>query len=1326
MKSDQKESKLSVELLESRLLLATITVTTLVDNTTVDGQVTLREAIQAANTDASVDGSTAGSGADEIVFDAALFGGGPGTISMNGTALPTITDDLTITGPGEALLTIDANMSSRILRVDDSNPGPNMDVAISGVTLTGGRSASDGGAIYNTENLTLTDSTLTDNWANGSSTDGGAIYSRLGSSAPSPMVTVTDCTFNSNGATGDGGAIYNQFGTTTVTGTTFDSNQADAGGAIYQYYGTASVSGSTFTGNHAPYGGGIFNNNGALTLSNTSFTGNYTTSGDGGGVFNMSSASGATVTSCTFTGNTAATDGGGMYNYNSPLTMTGGTFDGNSAGNVGGGLYHGFDTANVSGTTFTNNSAAAGGGIYNEGGGLTLTGATFDGNSATSGDGGGLFNYSASSTVVMTSCTFTDNTAAQSGGGMRNIWSSVSVSGSTFTDNQASYGGGIYSEATVLSLTGTTFTGNDATSGGGGGIYNLSCSSGVYVTSCTFTSNTAMGNGGGIYSYSGSLSLYNTTLSGNFANGSGSYGGGLYMSYATGTVTGTTFDGNGANTYGGGVYLNAGTLNVSGSSVFSGNQAGWGGGIHNEGGTLSVTDTAFTANTASGGDGGGIYNISSGSGVSVTSCTFATNTATGNGGGIFSYSTATDVSDSQFTGNSATYGGALWSQYGSLDVARTSFAGNAATSGDGGGAYIDNTSSVWTNCLFTGNTASSWGGGMFAGGIAPDIVNVTFAGNQANNGGGLANSYCNAAVTNSIFWGNSATSNGDQVYNFSSSPTFSYCDIQDSGGSGGWDAMVGTDGGNNIDADPLFADADGADNVVGTLDDNLRLQMGSPAINTADGGAAPADDLDGAARPQLGGFDMGAYELNSLSGAGGQVILFDTDATGPGDWDVSMSDVRILYDINGSVRAVYIIGNPTGFGMIVNPIGENTVYIGDSRRGALNDFSFIACMNDTRGVVLKSTVTGVDLNGATMGGVPFPGDVDGDGMTDDLTGLYVEGNLGRATLRAGSSSDVVVGGNVTSYIYSRGDMLGDVAVDGNAQAIRLYNGTYAGDITVGGDAARIELRNAQALITGDVDVRGVLGYLYVNGNDWQGDLHAFSMGTVLYNTPNGLLPGQMISTNPAPMGGPINRLTVQGPIAGTVRSATDLNYLYARGGVSATGQVLVGTMGPGHAKSMQILGGLAGDLTVSNGVDYLYVRGQLSGNVTVQNGDLTRMNVSNPRALAFQGGSLDVQNGNVTTLYVSGAMQNSAVDVSGSLKYFNVLGNLVGSSVNADTLFRVTVSGQIVGPGEEIHAQDGMSQFYIRDHDQLALVSAANNHVLFDGLDAWVGTGMVD
>src|SRR5262245_1781078 len=101
------------EVLEVRCLLSVITVTSLADNLAVDGKVTLREAIQAANTNASVDGSAAGqSGAqDKIVFQNGLTG----TIKLNpalGELL--ITDSVQIVGLGAKNTVIDAQHNSRV------------------------------------------------------------------------------------------------------------------------------------------------------------------------------------------------------------------------------------------------------------------------------------------------------------------------------------------------------------------------------------------------------------------------------------------------------------------------------------------------------------------------------------------------------------------------------------------------------------------------------------------------------------------------------------------------------------------------------------------------------------------------------------------------------------------------------------------------------------------------------------------------------------------------------------------------------------------------------------------------------------------------------------------------------------------------------------------------------------------------------------------------------------------------------------------------------------------------------------------------------------
>jgi predicted outer membrane repeat protein len=77
------------------------------------------------------------------------------------------------------------------------------------------------------------------------------------------------------------------------------------------------------------------------------------------------------LTNVTFSGNSAATGGGGMTNADSNPTLTNVTFSGNSTNNIGGGMYNHADFSGGSHPTLTNvtfsgNSAgSAGGAMYN-------------------------------------------------------------------------------------------------------------------------------------------------------------------------------------------------------------------------------------------------------------------------------------------------------------------------------------------------------------------------------------------------------------------------------------------------------------------------------------------------------------------------------------------------------------------------------------------------------------------------------------------------------------------------------------------------------------------------------------------------------------------------------------------------------------------------------------------------------------------------------------------------------------------------------------------------------------------------------------------------
>jgi parallel beta-helix repeat protein len=146
----------------------------------------------------------------------------------------------------------------------------------------------------------------------------------------------------------------------------------------------------------------------------------------------------------------------------------------------------------LEGFTITGGRSTFGGGMRNDGSSPTVTGCTFTGNTALN-TGGGMYNVNNSSPTVA-KCRFTGNTAPE-GGGMHNTASSPTVIGCLFIDNTASNtGGGMYSYInTTPSVTNCAFIRNTAVSSDGGGMYNFSNS--PTVANCLFTGNSAAAGG---------------------------------------------------------------------------------------------------------------------------------------------------------------------------------------------------------------------------------------------------------------------------------------------------------------------------------------------------------------------------------------------------------------------------------------------------------------------------------------------------------------------------------------------------------------------------------------------------------------------------------------------------------------------------------------------------------------------------------------------------------------------------------------------------------------------------------------------------------------
>ncbi|MDD4857911.1 MAG: FlgD immunoglobulin-like domain containing protein, partial [Candidatus Krumholzibacteria bacterium] len=210
-------------------------------------------------------------------------------------------------------------------------------------------------------------------------------------------------------------------------------------------------------------------------------------------------------------------------------------------------------------------------------------------------------------------------------------------------------------------------------------------------------------------------------------------------------------------------------------------------------------------------------------------------------------------------------GGGMFNDSGSPTIANVQFRGNEAQSSGGGLFNGAGCSPKLVNVLFVDNAAQTEGGGIYNA-SSLTLVNASFSGNSAGGGGGggICNASGSPVITNVIMWGDTAScfeghENCNEIINYSDGPNVSYSLIKGSGGSAGWDLELGTDGGNNIDADPLYYGAEAGD---------LRILVGSPAVDAGNSAVPglPATDIAGNARIQGSSVDMGAYE--------GQVYVF--------------------------------------------------------------------------------------------------------------------------------------------------------------------------------------------------------------------------------------------------------------------------------------------------------------------------------------------------------------------------------------------------------------------------------------------------------------------
>lgn len=364
-----------------------------------------------------------------------------------------------------------------------------------------------------------------------------------------------------------------------------------------------------------------------------------------------------------------------------------------------------------------------------------------------------------------------------------------------------------------------------------------------YASSPTIEGNTIRGGsvsneGGGILCTAGSSPIIvGNTITGNLVYTAGGRGGGISCSGSSPTITGNTITANRITPWGpgAGIYCYESSPTIIGNTIEADSTYGLGGGISCE--RSSPWIEGNTIMDCLGGDsGGGIACIDN------SSPTIVNNTITGNAGdyagGIYCRDSSPIIRGNTVADNEAWSGcvGIVCMNYSSPTITGNTITGNQSDYG-GGGILCDNYSSpmILDNAITENVSAWANGGGIECNShSAPILISNTIAGNVAGgDGGGIyCDVGCTLTVTNSILWGDGATTGQEVCLSNASVISFAYCDVE--GGTLGVYVAPGCSlhiGPGNIDEDPLF--------VSGWLGDYYLSQIAagqgeeSPCVDAA-------------------------------------------------------------------------------------------------------------------------------------------------------------------------------------------------------------------------------------------------------------------------------------------------------------------------------------------------------------------------------------------------------------------------------------------------------------------------------------------------------------
>jgi predicted outer membrane repeat protein len=315
-----------------------------------DGEVTLREALAAAEFEQTTDLGETGSGADTLDLS-----GLSGTILL-GSALPTVHTSVNLEGPGAEALTISGGGEIYILAIEGG------DVALTGLRIADGVPCDAlGGGIKNTGTLTVTACVFENNHAEA----GGAI-------ANTGQLNAVDSAFRNNSNTLLGGGVLWNSGEAEFLDCSFTGNYGQRTGTVIRNQGIVTMDRCVLSDNgrvDTKSEATIMNwSGGVLSIRDCTFANNH---GSQGGALELLSESTTFATGCTFSENSASFQGGAVFLIGGDADFVNCTFSQNGIYNPSkggtyreaGAIYQYSGTMSLTNCTLVRNVASAGGGI---------------------------------------------------------------------------------------------------------------------------------------------------------------------------------------------------------------------------------------------------------------------------------------------------------------------------------------------------------------------------------------------------------------------------------------------------------------------------------------------------------------------------------------------------------------------------------------------------------------------------------------------------------------------------------------------------------------------------------------------------------------------------------------------------------------------------------------------------------------------------------------------------------------------------------------------------------------------------------------------------